>query len=80
MIMTAAGSKDLVSLLDAVLNKIVETLDADGSSIYFAESGGFKLRGVSYGLARDYVPEFIPFGAGIPTYRADTDCHGNSCL
>ena len=68
VIMTAAGSKDLVSLLDAVLNKIVETLDADGSSIYFAESGGFKLRGVSYGLARDYVPEFIPFGAGIPTY------------
>ena len=68
VIMTAAGSKDLVSLLDAVLNKIVETLDADGSSIYFAESGGFKLRGLSYGLARDYVPEFIPFGAGIPTY------------
>lgn len=68
VIMTAAGSKDLVSLLDAVLNKIVETLDADGSSIYFAESGGFKLRGVSYGLARDYVPEFMPFGAGIPTY------------
>lgn len=68
VIMTAAGSKDLPSLLDAVLNKIVETLDADGSSIYFSESGGFKLRGISYGLARDYVPEFIPYGAGIPTY------------
>ncbi len=68
VIMTAAGSKDLPSLLDAVLNKLVETLDADGSSIYFAENGGFKLRGISYGLARDYVPEFIPYGAGIPTY------------
>ena len=68
VIMTAAGSKDLPQLLDAVLNKIVETLDADGSSIYFSESGGFKLRGISYGLARDYVPEFIPYGAGIPTY------------
>ena len=68
VIMTAAGSKDLPSLLDAVLNKIVETLDADGSSIYFSESGGFKLRGVSYGLMHDYVPEFIPYGSGIPTY------------
>ena len=68
VIMTAAGSKDLPSLLDAVLNKIVEALDADGSSIYFSESGGFKLRGISYGLARDYVPEFIPYGSGIPTY------------
>lgn len=68
VIMTAAGSKDLPSLLDAVLNKLVETLDADGSSIYFSENGGFKLRGISYGLARDYVPEFIPFGAGVPTY------------
>ncbi|MDM8300941.1 SpoIIE family protein phosphatase [Collinsella tanakaei] len=68
VIMTAAGSKDLPSLLDAVLNKLVETLDADGSSIYFSESGGFKLRGISYGLTRDYVPEFIPFGAGVPTY------------
>ena len=68
VIMTAAGSKDLPSLLDAVLNKLVDTLDADGSSIYFSESGGFKLRGISYGLTRDYVPEFIPYGAGIPTY------------
>lgn len=68
VIMTAAGSKDLPSLLDAVLNKLVETLDADGSSMYFSENGGFKLRGISYGLATDYVPEFIPYGAGIPTY------------
>lgn len=68
VIMTAAGSKDLPSLLDAVLNKLVDALDADGSSIYFSESGGFKLRGVSYGLMHDYVPEFIPYGSGIPTY------------
>lgn len=68
VIMSAAGSKDLPSLIDNVLNKLVDTLEADGSTLYFAESGGFKLRGVSNGLTRSYVPEFIPYGAGIPTY------------
>lgn len=68
IIMSAAGAKDLPSLIDSVLNKLVDTLEADGSTLYFAESGGFKLRGVSNGLTRCYVPEFIPYGAGIPTY------------
>lgn len=68
VIMSAAGSKDLPSLIDNVLNKLVDTLEADGSTLYFTESGGFKLRGVSRGLSRSYVPEFIPYGAGIPTY------------
>ena len=52
VIMSAAGSKDLPSLIDSVLNKLVDTLEADGSTLYFAESGGFKLRGVSNGLSR----------------------------
>ena len=68
VIMSTVGSNDLPALLDTVLNKMAETLDASGTTIYFAESGGFKLRGISKGLEGAYVPEFVPYGAGIATY------------
>ena len=68
IIMSTVGSDDLPSLIDTVLNKLVDSLEATGSTIYFSESGGFKLRGISRGLENSYVPEFIPYGAGIPTY------------
>ncbi|OUP08021.1 SpoIIE family protein phosphatase [Collinsella sp. An2] len=68
VIMSTVGAEDLPSLLDSVLNRLVDALDADGATIYFSESGGFRLRGASHGLEHDYVPEFIPYGAGIPTY------------
>ena len=68
VIMSTVGAESLPVLLDTVLNKLVDALDADGADIYFSEGGGFKLRGISRGLERDYVPEFIPFGVGVPTY------------
>lgn len=68
VIMSTVGSEDLPSLVDTVLNRLVDTLDADGSAIYFSESGGFKLRGISDTLRRDYVPEFIPYGTGIASH------------
>lgn len=68
VIMSTVGSENLNSLLDTVLNKLVDALDADGATILFSESGGFKLRGVSHGLLDTFVPEFIPYGAGVPTY------------
>ena len=76
VIMSTVGAESLPALLDTVLNKLVDALDADGSEVYFSESGGFKLRGVSKSLERDYVPEFIPFGVGVPTYvlRKGSSC------
>ena len=68
VIMSTVGSDELPSLLDTVLNQLVGTLDASGAAIYFSESGGFKLRGVSRELHDSYLPEFLPYGAGIPTY------------
>lgn len=76
VIMSTVGAESLPSLLDTVLNKLVDALEADGSTIYFTEGGGFKLRGISQSLERDYVPEFIPFGVGIPTYVTRK---GSSC-
>lgn len=68
VIMSTVGSDELPSLLDTVLNQLVGTLGASGAAIYFSESGGFKLRGVSKELYDSYLPEFLPYGAGIPTY------------
>ena len=68
VIMSTVGSDDLPTLLDTVLNRMADTLDAAGTTIYFSESGGFKLRGVSRRLADAFVPDFIPYGAGVPTY------------
>ena len=68
VIMSTVGSNDMPTLLDTVLNRMAETLDAAGTTIYFAESGGFKLRGVSRALAGERVPGFIPYGAGIATH------------
>ncbi|MFR3451555.1 MAG: hypothetical protein ACLTSX_08170 [Collinsella sp.] len=43
VIMSTVGSNDMPTLLDTVLNRMAETLDAAGTTIvYFAESGGFS--------------------------------------
>ena len=68
VIMATVGSNDMPTLLDTVLNSITDTLDAAGTTIYFSESGGFKLRGVSRGLEGARVPDFVPYGAGVATY------------
>ena len=70
IIMATMGSDDLPALMDIVLNRSTDALDARGATIYFAENGGFKLRGVSKGLEEEgvYVPDFIPYGAGVPTH------------
>lgn len=76
VIMATVGADDLNGLLDTVLNRLVDALDADGTTFYVSEGGGFKLRGVSQSLAHAYVPEYIPFGAGVPTHvaRASGPC------
>lgn len=68
VIMSTVGSNDMSTLLDTILNRMAETLDAAGTTIYFAESGGFNLRGVSRGLKGSSVPAFIPYGAGVATH------------
>ena len=68
VIMSTVGANDLSTLLHAVLNRLVDALDADGTTLYFVENGGFKLRGLSEGLEGSGAPEFIPYGAGVPTY------------
>ena len=73
IILTSMGSASLPNLISSVLNDLAETLDAKGSLMYFAESGGFKLRGVSSALLGTRLPGFVPFGAGVPTLVVQED-------
>ena len=76
IIMATVGTSDVAALLDTTLNRLTETLDAHGATLYFTEGGGFKLRGVSHGLRGEPVPDFIPYGTGVPTHvlRAGKAC------
>ena len=67
IIMATMGSESLPELLQTVLDQLSVTLDAKGSVIYFAENGGFMLRGASATLADEHAPAFVPYGAGVPT-------------
>ena len=67
IILSSMGSQNLPDLLSSVLNELSGTLDARGAVVYFAESGGFKLRGISDELLGERVPGFTPYGAGVPT-------------
>ena len=73
IILTSMGSASLPNLISSVLNDLAETLDAKGSVMYFAESGGFKLRGISSALLGARLPGFVPFGAGVPTVVVQED-------
>lgn len=68
VIMSTVGSDDMLGLLQTVLNQLADTLEASGAAMYIAEGGGFKLRGVSEGMECSYLPEYLPYGVGIPTY------------
>ena len=67
IILSSLGSANLTDLTSSVLNELTDTLDAKGATMYFAESGGFKLRGISSTLVGARVPGFVPYGAGVPT-------------
>lgn len=67
IILSSMGTANLPDLLSSVLNELAGTLDAHGAVIYFGESGGFKLRGVSDGLAGARVAGFVPYGTGVQT-------------
>ena len=68
IIMSTVGSDDISMLLDTVFDQTVEALEANGATVYFMGNGGFQLWGRSENLAGADVPEFIPYGAGIPSH------------
>lgn len=65
IVLDTLDADDLPALLDRLLEEITETMEADGTIVYLAESDGFHLRGLSSGLAGEKVARFMPFGRSI---------------
>ncbi len=65
IVLDTLDSSDLSTLFGRVLEEITETMEADGTIVYLAESDGFHLRGLSHGLLDDRVARFMPFGLSV---------------
>ena len=73
LIVDSIDTDNLFLMLKRVLNGVVDTLEADGSLLYFLDASGFKLRGISESLRAAYAPDFVSYGSSIGSYILRTD-------
>lgn len=59
IVLDTIDSQDVGTLFTRVLEEITETMEADGTLVYLAQSDGFHLRGISQNLEEERVPHFI---------------------
>ena len=65
IVLDTIDSTDIAALFERVLEELTQTMEADGTIVYLAESDGFHLRGVSSGLAGEKIARFMPFGRSV---------------
>ena len=65
IVLDTIDSSDVAALFERVLEELTQTMEADGTIVYLAESDGFHLRGLSSGLAGERVARFMPFGRSV---------------
>ena len=65
IVLDTIDSTDIADLFERVLEELTQTMEADGTIVYLAESDGFHLRGVSSGLAGEKIARFMPFGRSV---------------
>ena len=67
IVLDTIDSQDMGELLDRVLEEIRDTMEADGTLIYLAESDGFRLRGATDGTDVSRTPRFMQYGRTVET-------------
>ncbi len=65
IVLDTIDTADMGELFGRVLDEISETMEADGTLAYLAESEGFRLRGASRGLDVSRCPRFMIFGRTV---------------
>lgn len=65
IVLDTIDSTDIAALFERVLEELTQTMEADGTIVYLAESDGFHLRGISSGLADEKIARFMPFGRSV---------------
>jgi GAF domain-containing protein len=67
IVLDTLDSRDVGTLFSRVLEEITQTMDADATIVYLAESDGFHLRGISKSLEGTRVPHFMAYGKSVET-------------
>ena len=67
IVLDTLDSRDVATLFSRVLEEITQTMDADATIVYLAESDGFHLRGISKSLEGARVPHFMAYGKSVET-------------
>ena len=67
IVLDTLDSRDVETLFSRVLEEITQTMDADATIVYLAESDGFHLRGFSKSLEGARVPHFMAYGKSVET-------------
>lgn len=65
IVLDTLDSSDVETLFSRVLEEITQTMDADATIVYLAESDGFHLRGISKSLEGAHVPHFMAYGESV---------------
>ena len=61
IVLATIDSQDVRTLFSRVLDKIAQTMEADGTIVYLAHQDGFHLRGLSKGLSDAHVARFMRY-------------------
>lgn len=65
IVLGTLDSPSVGTLFERVLERLRETMDARGTTVYLAEHNGFHLRGTSASLVGLQVPRYLPSGRSL---------------
>ncbi len=65
IVLGTLDSPSVSTLFERVLEELLQTMDATGTTVYLAETDGYHLRGTSGSLRGATVPRFIPNGRSL---------------
>ena len=67
IVLGTLDAENVGALFARVLDKLTDTMQADGTICYLAEPDGFHLRGISQGLSSERVAQYMAYGRAIET-------------
>lgn len=70
IVLDTLDAPDVAELFTRVLDRLYQTLDADGTIVYLAGADGFHLRGLAGDIDGGRVPRFMHFGRTVETLAA----------
>lgn len=71
IVLETLDTTDIAELFAKILDQVSETMQADGTLVYLAESDGFHLRGLTDGMDAQKTPLFVPYSNSLEARAAE---------